>query len=209
MPSDISKSVHWHGHSTFRIETAAKTVIYIDPWHISPDNPKADIVLVTHEHHDHCSPDDIARIAKPDTVIAGPAQLKKHLTQKITVLRFGVTETIRDITVEPVPSYNITKPFHPRANGNMGYIITFDGVRLYHAGDTDLIPEMENLRADIALLPVGGTYTMNPAEAALAAGLIKPSAAVPMHCGKHVGSYEMAAEFAKLTPRAVILKEEK
>lgn len=205
------KQLHWFGHASFRIETEKGFNIYFDPWRLPPSAPKAGLVLITHAHHDHCSADDIAAVAGPETVIAGPAQIRDALRQDTIVLAAGTDTLLCNIAIEPLPSYNIGKKFHPLQGGNLGYVITVDGVRYYHAGDTDLIPEMTGLKTDYALLPIGGTYTMNPAEAARAAAIIKPAvAAVPMHYGKHVGSYSQAEEFKKLASVPVlIMREEK
>ncbi len=204
------KRIHWLGHSSFRVETAEGLNIYLDPWRLSPQKHKADLLLISHAHHDHCSPDDVAALLKPDTIIAGPASVGAALGRQITTLKPGETAKLAGLTVEAVPAYNIGKKFHPRQDGNLGFIITADGRSIYHAGDTDLIPEMSGIRADIALLPIGGTYTMNPAEAARAAAIIDPKTAIPMHYGKHVGPYSLADEFKNLcTVPVTVLPEEK
>ncbi|MDD4004268.1 MAG: MBL fold metallo-hydrolase [Elusimicrobiaceae bacterium] len=206
----MMRNIHWHGHSSFRLQTQAGLVLYIDPWRLSRDNPKADLVLITHPHHDHCSPDDVAALSKPDTVIAGPAGIAAALARKTVALAPGEKTALCGIAVETVPAYNIGRPFHPAQAGNLGFIVTVDGTRVYHAGDTDLIPEMKTLKTDMALLPIGGTYTMDPQEAAQAAALLGPAAAVPMHYGKHVGAYALAQDFLKLAVTPVtILPEEK
>ncbi|NLO90824.1 MAG: MBL fold metallo-hydrolase [Elusimicrobia bacterium] len=204
-------NIHWLGHSSFRIDTPEGLLIYIDPFHLPASVPKADLLLCTHEHHDHCSPQDIDRLSGPDTYIIGPQGVAEKLTPRAVKIAGPFTAfSVYGVKVEPVPAYNIGKPYHSREMGHLGYIITVGNTRIYHAGDTDLIPEMKAIRADIALLPVGGTYTMNPLEAAQAAALIKPALAVPIHYGSHVGPREAGPEFAKLSIVPVkILPEER
>jgi len=152
--------------------------------------------LITHEHYDHCSPDDVKKVQKPSTVIVTEADSAKKLTGDIRVVAPGDKLTVSGIPIEVVPAYNTNKKFHPKRNGWLGFIVTVDGVRLYHAGDTDLIPEMDSLKADIALLPVSGTYVMTAEEAVEAAKRIKPEIAIPMHYGAIVGSAEDALRFS-------------
>ncbi len=176
--------------------------IWIDPFRVSNGDPRADILFITHAHGDHNSPGDIAKVVTPDTVVVGPPDCIGSISvpeaKKVTVAP-GETRTIEGISVEVVPAYNLDKPFHPRANNWVGYIITVGGRSVYHAGDTDRIPEMKNMRVDVALLPVGGTYTMNAEEAAAAVNEdIKPRVAVPMHYGAVVGSDADAKRFAGL-----------
>jgi L-ascorbate metabolism protein UlaG (beta-lactamase superfamily) len=189
---NVTKNIHWLGHDTFTI-TGEKT-IYTDPFTISRKD-RADIILITHEHYDHCSPDDVKKLQGPDTVIVTTADCARKLTGKVKTVRPGDTITIGKITVEAVPAYNTNKKFHPRDKGWVGYIITVDGKRIYFAGDTDLIPEMKTVKADIALLPVSGTYVMTAEEAAQAAITIHPQVAIPMHYGSIVGSSSDAKKF--------------
>ncbi|MFH1620077.1 MAG: MBL fold metallo-hydrolase [bacterium] len=189
--------IHWLGHASFRIDGPGGTRIYVDPYKLKT-KARADLILVTHDHFDHCSAEDIDLLCGPQTVIAGPGPIAGKLSHPVKVLSPGKTLEAAGVTVEAVPAYNSSKQFHPQSSGDVGYIITVNGVRIYHAGDTDFIPEMKNIKADIALLPVGGTYTMTAAEAAQAAAAIKPKIAVPMHWGAIVGSSADAEEFKKL-----------
>ena len=194
--------IHWLGHASFRID--GDPVIYVDPWKLGEAIP-ADIVLVTHGHHDHLSVDDIARISKTSTIMVSAAPCAKSLEGDVRPMAPGDSLTLGTVTIEAVPSYNTDKPNHPKSAGNVGYIIEVDGRRIYHAGDTDLITEMSTVRCDIALLPMGGTYTMNAEEAAEAAVRIHPGIVVPMHWGEIVGSSEDVARFTDLVPEDIEL----
>jgi L-ascorbate metabolism protein UlaG (beta-lactamase superfamily) len=159
----------------------------------------ADIILVGHSHYDHFSPADIQKISKPMTILIVPGDCAKQLKGNVKIMKPGDVLTVDDVIIESVPAYNPNKPFHPKANKWMGFIVTLDRERLYYASDTDLIPEMKKIEnIDVALFPVGGTYTMNPEEAADAAEIISPAIAVPYHYGDIVGSEEDARKFASL-----------
>lgn len=189
---EMKHNIVWLGHDSFRID--ASTCIYIDPYQLDGGKP-ADLILVTHEHFDHCSPEDVAGIQQPGTVIVTEKDSAKKLSGDVRVMTPGERLVLDGLTVEAVPAYNTNKDFHPKANGWLGFIIDIDDVRIYHAGDSDYIPEMENLDVDIALLPVSGTYVMNPDEAVQAALAIKPKLAIPMHYGAIVGDQSDAAHF--------------
>ncbi|RPI79374.1 MAG: MBL fold metallo-hydrolase [Desulfobacteraceae bacterium] len=192
---EIVKKIHWLGHDAFRID--GEKVIYIDPYQIK-GGPKADIILVTHEHFDHCSPDDIQKIQQAATVIVTEKDSAKKLKGDVRILKSGASILIDKVKIEAVPSYNIDKQFHPQKNGWLGFVLEMNGVRIYHAGDTDFIPEMKNLKVDIALLPVSGTYVMTADQAIKAALAIKPKLAIPMHYGAIVGTDEDAIKFKEL-----------
>jgi len=190
----MRENIHWLGHDTFKI--AGEKVIYTDPFRLTKED-RADIILITHEHHDHCSPDDVKLIQGPGTVIVTTADCAKKLTGTIKIVKPGDKITVEGIAIEAVPSYNTNKNFHPKGNGWVGYIFTVNGQRVYIAGDTDYIPEMKDFRADIALLPVSGTYVMTAQEAVMAALDIGPKIAIPMHYGSIVGSEDDARKFAE------------
>lgn len=202
--------IFWTGHDGFRIEDG-KTILYVDPFRVL--NPvKADVILVSHNHFDHYSKDDIRKIAKERTLIIGPTELSG------VELEFNC----RGVFLEPwgeyssdefalkvlgVPAYNINKfrapgvPFHPKDDGKLGFLIEFSGVKIFHAGDSDNIPEYSKLAGkgiDVALLPVSGTYVMTAEEAAEAAKTIKPKIAIPMHWGEIIASRSEAEKFVKL-----------
>jgi len=190
----IIDKIHWLGHDSFRIE--GEKTIYTDPFRLARGG-KADVVLVTHEHYDHCSPEDIAKVQGPDTVIVAPPDCAGKLKGNVKTVKPGDKLNIEGVGIEAVPSYNIGKKFHPKEKKWLGYIFTVFGKRIYIAGDTDRIPEMKEIKADIALLPVGGTYTMTAEEAARAALDIKPEVAIPMHWGSIVGTRDDAETFKK------------
>ena len=177
--------LQWLGHDGFRIN--AEQTIYIDPYELRDPTP-ADLVLITHEHFDHCSPEDIARIQHEGTRIVTEKDSAAKLSGDITVLAPGERTAVGGVDIEAVPAYNLDKQFHPKANGWLGFILTIGGTRIYHAGDTDHIPEMADIDTDIALLPVSGTYVMTAEEAVGATLDIGPKLAIPMHYGGIVGS---------------------
>lgn len=192
-------NIHWLGHDSFRIKGDG-LVIYIDPWQIE-DGPKADLILITHDHRDHCSPADVAKVQKEDSVIVTVAGAAAKLSGQIQVVKPGDELRVKGIPISAVPAYNVNKfrspgvPFHPRESGYVGFVVTVEGQRIYHAGDTDCIPEMGSINADIALLPVSGTYVMTADEAVEAAAIIKPQIAIPMHIGRGIGSLADAERF--------------
>ncbi len=190
------ENVFWLGHASFRI--VGPPTIYVDPWKLADGAPKADLILITHEHHDHYSPDDVAKVAGPETSFVAPASVGQKLTGDVHVVRPGDTVTVQGVAIRAVPAYNITKQFHPKSAGHVGYVITFGGHTIYVAGDTDQIPEMTSLRVEVALLPVGGRYTMTADEAAEVANAIRPRWAVPTHYGSVVGGAADAERFKRL-----------
>lgn len=190
--------MQWLGHASIKLVGSKK--IYIDPFKLA-HNDKADIILVTHSHFDHCSPEDIARLIYTDTEILATPDCEpelKELCKKIHLAEPNKTYEIQGIKIKTIPAYNPDKQFHPRQNNWVGYIVEMDGESYYHAGDTDMIPEMEGLEVDFAILPVGGKYTMNPQEASEAFKTMKAKHAFPMHYGTIIGSSADAEIFKKL-----------
>lgn len=188
-------TLDWFGHSSFKIN--AGKIIYIDPYILPDFTQGADIILITHEHYDHFSMPNIKRLLKPETIVVMPQsctsasnyaelvkmKIKVHLMHQESKIAVGAIE------IESVPAYNLGKPYHQQGKG-IGYILSFGKIKIYHAGDTDRIPEMaklEKLEIDAALLPIGGQFTMNEEEAAEAVRVIRPKIAVPMHYGKITG----------------------
>jgi L-ascorbate metabolism protein UlaG (beta-lactamase superfamily) len=209
----LIEGIRWLGHASFLIENDRN--IYIDPYDVSAevakDLPRADIILVTHDHRDHFCPESIKRLSDPSTILVSIEVLTEDLPDAIKHFRTvspGDTLTVQGIGIEAVPAYNIGKDFHPKDKGYLGFIIHLARRTVYHAGDTDLIPEMGHIVADVALLPVGGKYTMDAVEAAEAADILRPQVAIPMHWGKIVGTSEDAKEFqARCETRVLVLEE--
>ena len=191
-PQEMISNIEWLGHDSFRIK-GSKT-LYFDPYQIGEAEP-ADLVLVTHEHFDHCSPDDVAGIQVGSTTVITEKDSAAKLSGNVRIVSPGDHLTVEGITIEAVPAYNVNKSFHPREKGWLGFIVELDGVRIYHAGDTDYIPEMSDIKTDIALLPVSGTYVMTATEAVEAALAIQPKIAIPMHYGAIVGGDSDAETF--------------
>lgn len=202
----MREAIHWLGHASIKI-TGSKT-IYVDPFQISGGEP-ADLILITHDHYDHCSPDDVKKIQAKHTVLIAPSSAAKELSGNVKTIKPGESFTVEGVEIQAVPSYNIQAPFHPKEKGYVGYVFKLDGTTYYHPGDTDFIPEMKNIHADVAFLPVGGKYTMNAEEAANAANTIQPKLAIPIHWGSIVGSQKDAEKFRDLCKCKVeILKAE-
>lgn len=207
--------ISWLGHAAFFI-TYRDTRYYIDPFKIKAKGP-ADVVLITHEHFDHLSIDDLKKIVKSDTEIVAPEQCRENLrTYKMGVLRLvkpGESLNVKNARVETIPAYNVNKfrapgvVYHPKEQEGVGYILEVGGLRIYHAGDTDFIPEMESLKVDVALVPVSGTFVMTAEEAANAVNTFKPRVAIPMHFGAIVGDRSNAETFKKLVKVDVVVLE--
>ena len=199
-------NIYWYGHDAFRIDDNG-VQIYIDPWKLPNDAPHADIILISHSHYDHYSAPDIQMLKKTTTQIIVSHDIATKETGAIALLP-NQTYTAGKVTVLTVPAYNINKQFHKQDDQWLGFIVTLsNGIRIKHSGDTDLIPEMDSIETDVALLPVSGTYVMTAEEAVKAATIIKPAIAIPMHYGDIVGSREDAEYFITHYPGISELKE--
>jgi len=194
MTENLAKKIAWLGHDGFRID-AGKT-IYFDPFQIEA-GPEADLILVSHDHFDHCSPEDVAKIQGEKTIIVTEKDSAKKLSGDVRVMTPGESLTIDDVKIQAVPSYNTDKDFHPKGNNWLGFVIEIGGVKVYHTGDADFIPEMKDLEVDIAFIPVSGTYVMTSEQAVQAAQAINPKLAIPMHYGAIVGEEQDALDFKK------------
>lgn len=200
----------WIEHAGFLFEADGKSV-YVDPYRIRGTLPSADIVFVTHTHFDHFSEGDIAKVASGRTKFVAPKETAGKLKGRdVLAVEPGKKYSIESIEFETVPAYNISKEFHPKANGWVGYVINVGGKRIYHAGDTDFVPEMSKLDVDLALLPIGGHYTMDLEEAIAASKSIRAKNFVPMHYKALLGKEGMKKaeeRFTASVPGAIILEQ--
>lgn len=197
--------IYWLGHDCFKIRD--RLTVYTDPYKIQSDE-KADLILITHNHIDHLSLEDIQKISTPNTTIVTNFLSKKKLqstkVKDVIAMNPGEEFIISGVKVNAIPAYNTDKfrepgiVFHPKADKNLGFILTINGVKIYHLGDTDFIPEMKDVDVDISLVPVSGTYVMTSKEAAKAVDQIKTKIAIPMHYGSGVGNEKDAENFKGL-----------
>lgn len=189
----------WFRQSAMRY-TGDGLRLFIDPWGTDPGDGPADLILITHAHDDHLQPDEIERLSSPDTKVVAPRDVAKELSGDVTAVAPGESHEVAGVRFETVPAYNVAEErleMHPRSNNWVGYVIELGGRRYYHAGDTDAVPELESLTADVAMVPIGGTYTMDVPEAAGLVKAMRPQLAVPMHYGFVVGSPSDADRFEK------------
>jgi L-ascorbate metabolism protein UlaG (beta-lactamase superfamily) len=195
----------WTGHAGFKITFESKK-IYIDPYKLSKEHQNvsdADIVLITHNHFDHLSIEDLKNIVNETTVIVSAQECISQLKSLNVKESIGIdprnSVKVNDLKIETVPAYNVDKEFHPKNDKKVGFIAEFGNDRLYHIGDSDIIPEMKDTNSTIALVPVSGTYVMTAEEASKAINeLINPKIAIPMHYGTIVGNKEDAIRFSEL-----------
>ncbi|MCH7568333.1 MAG: MBL fold metallo-hydrolase [Nanoarchaeota archaeon] len=205
--------IEFLGHSGFLISSSngSGKKIVIDPYNVSGNvNEKADVILITHSHYDHCSIKDIEKLSKRGTVIVMPADCQSKVMKiegvDLQVVEVGDEIDLSGLKIETVPAYNKDKDFHPKSEGWLGYLIKMGNVIVYHSGDSDFIPEMQKLSGYgkhgnefISLLPVSGKYVMDAEEAADAASVMSPDLAIPMHYGAGVaGTIEDAQRFVEL-----------
>jgi len=198
MGAAVLEGVTWFRQSSFRWQGDGP-VVYIDPWGVG-DGVPADVILITHAHHDHLQPHEIERLRTPTTKLVAPRDVADELTGDVTPIEPGQAVEASGLKIEAVPAYNTAEErldMHPKANGWVGYLFEFGGRSYYHAGDTDALPELESLDPDVAMVPIGGTYTMDWEEAAGFVKAMEPRMAVPMHYGFVVCSPSHAGRFKK------------
>jgi L-ascorbate metabolism protein UlaG (beta-lactamase superfamily) len=200
------------GHASFQLVSSKR--IYIDPY-IIPKNPeKADFVFVTHEHFDHLDVNNVMKLSNSNTMLIAPPDCTSKVNKvKSKNVKPKESFELDEIKVETIEAYNINKfrspgqPFHPKDKNWVGYVITINNTRIYHAGDTDFIPEMKNLKnIDVALVPIGGYYTMDLKEAAEAVNTIKPKIVVPMHYNTFPEIKADPKKFANLIDKNIEVK---
>ncbi len=201
------------GHNSIRID-AGNTTIYVDPFQLTHSPKDADYIFITHDHYDHFSPEDIEKVSGNNTILVVPAKMEDKAREvegavnKIITVEPGVYKEFDGFDISTVPAYNLWKPFHPKSAKWVGYIIRVDGKRIYIAGDTDATKEAKEVKCDIALIPVGGTYTMDAKKAAELVNIIRPEVAIPVHYGSIVGNPSDGEAFAEnvMPPIKVELK---
>jgi L-ascorbate metabolism protein UlaG (beta-lactamase superfamily) len=186
--------ISWFGQSAFLVRSGAGQAAFIDPWRVPSRAGPADLILVTHPHPDHYDRASIERLRTTETVIVLP---RTGVESGQVALSAGESLRIGAFAITGIPAYNVTRRFHPQSRGWLGYLVEVDGVRTYHAGDTDLVPEMTDLRPDIALLPVGGLFVMNGRTAAEAARVLKAAVCIPMHFGLLLGGRGAGTRFVR------------
>lgn len=183
-------------------------VLYFDPFNVTDEKHDADIIFITHEHFDHFQPESIEKVKKTNTVIIAPASMEKQIKAESGVANIelwepGTCHNFDDLYIETIPAYNgFLKPFHPKGKGWQGYLVEMDGVRYYVAGDTDVNDDIKNVKCDVAIIPIGGKFTMDKKQAAEYIVELCPKAVVPTHYGAVVGSPVDGSDFMELVRKA-------
>ena len=196
------ENIEVNTQNSIRVQSSAGT-IYIDPLEIADEKHDADYILITHDHYDHFSPENIRKVAKADTILVVPEKMSDKAKEvagvvgRIETVTPGIYRELNGFEFETVPAYNTLKPFHPKSAEWVGYVLKVDGKRIYIAGDTDATKEAKEVKCDIALVPIGGTYTMDARKAAELINTIRPEIAIPVHYGSIVGSPKDGEVFAQ------------
>lgn len=207
----MTENIEVFTQSSIRIKDGDRT-IYLDPFQMKTAPHDADFILITHDHFDHFSPEDIAKVAGKDTVLVVPEKMKKKaeeasgLVKQIVTVAPGMEQDIEGLAIETVPAYNLHKPFHPKSAGWVGYIMQIGGKRIYVSGDMDATDEAKAVKCDIALIPIGGTYTMEARKAAELANAIQPEVVIPTHYGSIVGKPSDGDVFAGYVKAPVLVE---
>ncbi len=202
---DIS-NISVNTQSSIRIDSSK--IIYVDPLDIGQEVHDADYIFITHDHYDHFSLEDINKVLKQETQFVVPLKMDIRVRKNTPIGRnlavaAGQSYETEDFTFETVPAYNLIKPFHKKSAGWVGYILNIDDTRIYIAGDTDATKEAQNVKCDIAMVPIGGTYTMNHKEAAALINKIKPKYVIPTHYGSLVGDKLDGERFKQLVDEKI------
>jgi L-ascorbate metabolism protein UlaG (beta-lactamase superfamily) len=198
----MTENIEVFTQSSIRIKDSGRT-IYIDPFQMNEEPKNADYILITHDHYDHFSLEDIAKVANSNTILIVPEKMEKkaqeaaNMVGRLLAVKPGVYCEVDGLEFETVPAYNILKPFHPKGAEWVGYILRIDGKRIYIAGDTDETKEAKAVKCDIAIVPIGGTYTMDAKKAAELVNMIRPDVAIPTHYGSIVGKPSDGEVFAQ------------
>ena len=190
-------------HSSIIIIDNKQRVFYFDPFNIRNESHDADVIFITHDHFDHFSIKDINKIAKENTLFVIPYSLRNQMQHSFKCLKPFEKCLLDDIEVEARPAYNINKHYHPKDNEWLGYIVKIDNQTIYVVGDSDNLPENENVNVDILMVPIGGQFTMNLNDAAHLTNSIKPKIVIPTHYGSVVGSDDLAEQFKKLIDESI------
>ena len=198
----MTENIRVYSQNCIRIETG-RGIVYVDPFQMKESPKDADFILITHDHYDHFSPEDIEKAAGGNTILVVPEKMKEKageargLVSRTVTVKPGISTESEGLELETVPAYNTLKPFHPKSAGWVGYILKDEGKRIYIAGDTDATKEAKAVKCDIALVPIGGTYTMDANKAAELVNELRPEVAIPVHYGSIVGKPSDAEVFAE------------
>lgn len=178
------ENIAWLGHGGFRIKSQNIPTIYIDPWRTAAGGEKADIILLSHEHLEHCSPGEVNKLRGPDTVVIGSPGVQDVIGDFVITLKPWQSMSHGRVLIRAVPAYEPEGTIHPRSAEGLGFVISANLYDVYYAGDTALIPEMENIGADVAIVPIGGRGVMTPEEAAKAVERTRARWTIPSHWGE-------------------------
>lgn len=199
--------------SSIRVKSSS-AILYLDPFQLKEETHDADYIFITHMHPDHFSIKDIRKVLKDNTILIVPTKMlddAKELEREVSSIMPvspGIYKEINGLEFETVPAYNTIKPFHPKRAEWVGYILRIDGKRIYISGDTGATKEAKQVKCDVALVPIGGTFTMDAKRAAELINIIRPEYAIPTHYGCGVGKKSDGKAFASLvkSPIKVIEK---